>query len=99
MLIIERSIARGEGLAQTQLAASAFVELDWQVRQKSRFDAIDSAGRALAVFLPRGTQDRVLLLGYMRTEYVEQLRRRDGRDHGCMTCHGPAMSFRFLPRN
>ncbi|HEX7436548.1 MAG TPA: urease accessory protein UreE, partial [Caldimonas sp.] len=30
------------------------VELDWDVRQKSRFDAIDTQGRSLGVFLPRG---------------------------------------------
>jgi urease accessory protein len=29
--------------------------LDWDTRQKSRFDATDSQGRALGVFLPRGT--------------------------------------------
>jgi urease accessory protein len=29
--------------------------LDWDTRQKSRFDATDSAGRQLGVFLPRGT--------------------------------------------
>jgi urease accessory protein len=34
------------------------VQLDWDVRQKSRFDATDSAGRTLAVFLPRGTAVR-----------------------------------------
>ena len=34
---------------------AATVELDWDVRQKSRFDATDSLGRALGVFLPRGT--------------------------------------------
>jgi urease accessory protein len=28
--------------------------LDWDTRQKSRFDATDSQGRALGVFLPRG---------------------------------------------
>jgi urease accessory protein len=28
--------------------------LDWDTRQKSRFDATDSAGRQLGVFLPRG---------------------------------------------
>ncbi|MFZ2990580.1 urease accessory protein UreE, partial [Ideonella sp.] len=28
---------------------------DWDVRQKSRFDATDSTGRHLGVFLPRGT--------------------------------------------
>jgi urease accessory protein UreE len=31
------------------------VELDWDTRQKSRFDATDSAGRRLGVFLPRGS--------------------------------------------
>jgi transposase len=30
------------------------VELDWDVRQKSRFAATDSQGRELAIFLPRG---------------------------------------------
>jgi urease accessory protein len=30
------------------------VELDWDVRQKSRFECTDSQGRHLAVFLPRG---------------------------------------------
>ncbi|MNE68089.1 Urease accessory protein UreE [compost metagenome] len=30
------------------------IELGWDVRQKSRFAATDSQGRALAVFLPRG---------------------------------------------
>ena len=37
------------------LKRAASVELDWDVRQKSRFDAQDSAGRQLGVFLPRGT--------------------------------------------
>jgi urease accessory protein len=37
------------------LKRAATVELDWDVRQKSRFDATDSQGRALGVFLPRGT--------------------------------------------
>ncbi|MEO8119980.1 MAG: urease accessory protein UreE, partial [Rhodoferax sp.] len=34
---------------------AATVELDWDVRQKSRFDATDSQARTLGVFLPRGT--------------------------------------------
>jgi urease accessory protein len=37
------------------LKRAATVQLDWDVRQKSRFDATDSAGRQLGVFLPRGT--------------------------------------------
>ena len=34
---------------------AAHVALDWDVRQKSRFEATDSTGRTLGVFLPRGT--------------------------------------------
>ena len=34
---------------------AATIELDWDVRQKSRFEVTDSAGRQLGVFLPRGT--------------------------------------------
>ncbi len=37
------------------LKRAATVELDWDVRQKSRFAATDSAGRELGIFLPRGT--------------------------------------------
>src|SRR5439155_22475846 len=34
---------------------AATVELDWDVRSRSRFEATDSQGRQLGVFLPRGT--------------------------------------------
>ena len=37
------------------LKRASTLELDWDVRQKSRFDATDSLGRQLGVFLPRGT--------------------------------------------
>jgi urease accessory protein len=37
------------------LKRAAQVDLDWDVRQKSRFDATDSLGRQIGVFLPRGT--------------------------------------------
>ncbi len=37
------------------LQRAATVELDWDVRQKSRFDCVDSQGRQLGGFLPRGT--------------------------------------------
>ena len=33
---------------------AATIELDWDTRQKSRFDAVDSQGRRIGVFLPRG---------------------------------------------
>lgn len=55
MLTVNKLLARGHGLADALLRRAATVDLDWDVRQKSRFDAQDSAGRTLGVFLPRGT--------------------------------------------
>lgn len=55
MLTINKLIPRAQGLAPVLVKRAARVELDWDVRQKSRFDATDSHGRALGVFLPRGT--------------------------------------------
>lgn len=55
MLTVNRLLAQGRGLAPVLLERAASVELDWDVRQKSRFDATDSLGRELGVFLPRGT--------------------------------------------
>ncbi len=48
-------IAQARGLAPVLLKRAATVQLDWDVRQKSRFDTTDSTGRHLGVFLPRGT--------------------------------------------
>jgi urease accessory protein len=48
-------IAQGRGLAPALVRRAATVELDWDVRQKSRFSAADSTGRELGIFLPRGT--------------------------------------------
>ena len=55
MLTLNKLIPQGRGLAAVLLKRAATVELDWDVRCKSRFDATDSTGRALGVFLPRGT--------------------------------------------
>ena len=55
MLQISKVIAQGAGLAPVLVKRAATVELDWDIRQKSRFDCKDSMGRALGVFLPRGT--------------------------------------------
>jgi urease accessory protein len=54
MLSVNKLIPQGRGLAAVLLKRAASVELDWDVRQKSRFDATDSSGRALGVFLSRG---------------------------------------------
>jgi len=55
MLTVNKLIPGARGLAGALLKRAATVELDWDVRQKSRFDATDSQGRTLGVFLPRGT--------------------------------------------
>ena len=55
MIHCSKCIAAGRGLAGALLKRAASVELDWDVRQKSRFSATDSSGRELGVFLPRGT--------------------------------------------
>jgi urease accessory protein len=54
MLTVNKLIPGARGLAAVLLKRAASVELDWDTRQKSRFDATDSSGRALGVFLPRG---------------------------------------------
>ena len=54
MLAADKLIAGGRGLAPALVRRAATVELDWDVRQKSRFEATDSAGRRLGVFLARG---------------------------------------------
>ena len=55
MLICSKRMPQGQGLARPLLKRASTVTLDWDTRQKSRFDATDSSGRALGVFLPRGT--------------------------------------------
>ena len=55
MLQASKLLPQGQGLAPVLLKRATTVELDWDVRQKSRFAATDSAGRELGIFLPRGT--------------------------------------------
>ncbi len=55
MIKATKLIPSGNGLAPTLLKRAAAVQLDWDVRQKSRFDCTDSQGRHIGVFLPRGT--------------------------------------------
>jgi urease accessory protein len=54
-LQVGKRIAGGKGLSQVLLRRGSEVELDWDVRQKSRIAATDSLGRTLNVFLPRGS--------------------------------------------
>ena len=55
MLTVNKLIPQGHGLAPALVKRAAAVVLDWDTRQKSRFDTEDSQGRQLGVFLPRGS--------------------------------------------
>ena len=55
MLTVSKLLPGGQGLAPALLKRATTIELDWDVRQKSRFSATDSSGRELGIFLPRGT--------------------------------------------
>ncbi|WP_218241499.1 urease accessory protein UreE [Comamonas fluminis] len=54
MLTANKLLPQGQGLSTALLKRAATIELDWDVRQKSRFATTDSQGRELAIFLPRG---------------------------------------------
>lgn len=55
MLQVSKLIPQARGLAPVLVRRAATLTLDWDVRQKSRFDAETSDGRRVGVFLPRGT--------------------------------------------
>jgi urease accessory protein len=55
MLTVNKLLPQGRGLAPALVKRAPSIELDWDTRCKSRFDATDSGGRALGVFLPRGS--------------------------------------------
>ncbi len=55
MLQASKVIPQGQGLAPVLVRRAATLTLDWDIRQKSRFDAIASDGRQVGVFLPRGS--------------------------------------------
>ena len=54
MISVNKLLPQGRGLASALVRQAPFVELSWDLRCKSRFDATDSQGRQLGVFLPRG---------------------------------------------
>ena len=55
MILCSKRMPQGKGLAKVLVQRAPCITLDWDTRQKSRFDATDSTGRQLGVFLPRGT--------------------------------------------
>ncbi len=58
MLTADKIVTQGRGLAPALLRRAPTVSLDWDIRQKSRFEAVDSHGRRVGVFLPRGSVTR-----------------------------------------
>lgn len=54
MLTCSKLISGGQGLAKALISRAPTASLDWDVRQKSRFQVEDSSGRVLSVFLQRG---------------------------------------------
>lgn len=58
MLTASKIFPQGAGLAPVLIRRAPTIELDWDIRQKSRFDATDSQGRQIGVFLSRGTAVR-----------------------------------------
>jgi urease accessory protein len=54
MLTCSKLIPGGHGLAAALIKRVPTVSLDWDVRQKSRFQTQDASGRVLSVFLQRG---------------------------------------------
>jgi urease accessory protein len=58
MIAVNKILPQGAGLAAPLLKRAASVCLDWDTRQKSRFDCTDDQGRQLGIFLPRGTAVR-----------------------------------------
>jgi urease accessory protein len=58
VLTASKIFPQGSGLAPVLIRRASTIELDWDVRQKSRFDATDSQGRQIGIFLPRGTAVR-----------------------------------------
>lgn len=55
MIIYSKCIPGGRSIANVIIKRAPVVVLDWDTRQKSRFEAIDSNGTAVGIFLPRGS--------------------------------------------
>ena len=55
MQTVNKLLPQGHGLSPVLVKRAAAVVLDWDTRQKNRFETEDSEGRQLGVSLPRGT--------------------------------------------
>ena len=56
------------------------------------------AAAACPTRYPSYRGEKLALAKYMQTEYVDHMRKRDGSEHGCATCHSSPFNPRFLPR-
>ena len=54
MIYFTKVIKGGQGLARALTARAPSIELDWDTRQKSRFETVDSSGRHVGIVTPRG---------------------------------------------
>ena len=79
MLTVNKLFPAGRGLAPVLLKRAAHVALDWDVRQKSRFEATDSTGRTLGVFLPRARWCAAATCSWPRTARCCAWKRRRSR--------------------
>lgn len=101
MLQASKLIPQGQGLAEVLVRRAAHLELDWDVRQKSRFDATASNGKTVGVFLPRGsvvrggdvlvTQDGSLLRVVAAPQAVLKITACTDHHHG--HAHDPAFDL------
>ena len=55
MLIAAKLVPQGRGLAAPLLARAAILVLDWDLRRRSRIEAVDDRGRRIGIFLARGS--------------------------------------------
>lgn len=55
MIECSKLVSQGAGLSKKLIARFPKIILDWDSRQKSRLNCVDSIGRNIGVFLPRGT--------------------------------------------
>ena len=55
MLIVNKLLPQGQGLAPVLLKRAAAVQLGWDLRQTQHFNVVDSQGRTLDVKLPETT--------------------------------------------
>lgn len=101
MLQVSKLVPQGRGLAPVLVRRAASLTLDWDLRQKSRFDAETSDGRRVGVFLPRGsvvrggdvlvTQDGSLLRVVAAPQPVLRITACSAHDHG--HSHDPAFDL------